>query len=365
MIRHPRHRHGIPVPASSASTSGFYVSYRRDDTRHVAGLLARDLAAVFGEQRVMVDTQMPAGEDAREFLARSLASCQAMLVLIGPRWLTSADARGLSRLQSPDDWVRTEIAAVLRSERPVVPVLVDGAAMPHADDLPADLKPLTTRNAVTVSTGNWRSDVQHLARLLATLDPPDPSPSSLTDSISGGLRSLFGNRAPPPAPRAPTVAARPAAPKPAPAPVKRPVSAQSSAGKDIFISYAFEDEAWAQRVVQALEPLGFACWVASRDIVPGTPSYAREITRAIRTSRLFIVLLSAASNESDDVLNEITLAKDNKVPRLPLRIDDTPLGDGMLYFFSQAQRLEGGGLDEAAVIARLTASVQQQLGAPA
>ena len=186
MIRHPRHRHGIPVPASSASTSGFYVSYRRDDTRHVAGLLARDLAAVFGEQRVMVDTQMPAGEDAREFLARSLASCQAMLVLIGPRWLTSADARGLSRLQSPDDWVRTEIAAVLRSERPVVPVLVDGAAMPHADDLPADLKPLTTRNAVTISTGNWRSDVQHLARLLATLDPPDPSPSSLTDSSCAG-----------------------------------------------------------------------------------------------------------------------------------------------------------------------------------
>lgn len=353
------------MPASPASTSGIYISYRREDTRLLARRLVQDLAAVFGEQRLVVDTSMPAGVDFLDHAAGSLASCRVMLVLMGPRWLTAANAHGLPRIQSPDDWVHAEIAAALQLGLAVVPVLLDGAAMPHADDLPEDLRPLTMRNAALVSSSRWRADVQQLTQALATLDALEAPPASLTDSIRGGLRSLFGNRVAAPALPARQVGARPPDRQPAnPIPATRPTAVHRAASKDIFISYAFEDEAWAQRVVQALEPLGYACWVASRDIVPGTPSYAREITRAIRTSRLFIVLLSAASSESDDVLNEITLAKDNKVPRLPLRIDDAPLGDGMLYFFSQAQRLDGGTLSEAAVIDRLTASVQQQLGAP-
>ncbi|HEX6597624.1 MAG TPA: hypothetical protein VF045_11845, partial [Acidimicrobiales bacterium] len=71
----------------------------------------------------------------------------AMLVLIGPHWLTT-DRDGRRRIDDPGDWVRREVEGGLRRpEVAVVPVLVDGAGMPAADDLPEPLKPLAERQA--------------------------------------------------------------------------------------------------------------------------------------------------------------------------------------------------------------------------
>lgn len=358
------------MPADPASTPDIAISYRRDDTRAEADRLAHDLARVFGDHRIRVDfAELAPGEAFDKTLERTLSGFGVLLVLIGPHWLSVADDQGRPRIRTRGDVVRAEVATALRLGLHVVPVLVDGTALPSAADLPADLHYLAARRAAALSSRHWHRDLNQLTTMLAALGAK-AAPPRAGDNLRGGFRTLLDTQ---PAP--PSVAAAAPASTPAPAPVPVSVSAprslpqhagvpQPPGGRDIFISYAFEDEAWAQRVVQALEPLGYACWVASRDIVPGTASYAREITRAIRTSRLLIVLLSAASNDSDDVLNEVTLAKDHRVPRLPLRLDDAPLGDGMLYFFSQAQRLDGGALSEAAVIDRLTASVQQQLGAP-
>ena len=80
--------------------------------------------------------------------------------------------------------------------------------------------------------------------------------------------------------------------------------------------------------------------------------------------RLLVVVLSAATNGSDDVLNEITLAKNNGVPRLPLRIDTSAMDEGLEYYFSQAQRLESATQDPAELLQRLARAVAQQLGAP-
>jgi hypothetical protein len=56
-----------------------------------------------------------------------VAACGVMLAIIGPNWLNSKDESGQRRLDNPADYVRVEIAAALRRNIRVVPVLVDGA----------------------------------------------------------------------------------------------------------------------------------------------------------------------------------------------------------------------------------------------
>jgi hypothetical protein len=54
----------------------------------------------------------------------------------------------------------------LRREIPVVPVLVRGAKMPRADQLPEDIANLAYRNAVELTHARWKSDVQVLIKAL-------------------------------------------------------------------------------------------------------------------------------------------------------------------------------------------------------
>lgn len=144
-----------------------FISYRRDDSEGHAGRLAEDLAERFGRDAVFfdVDTIAP-GEDFRRAIDDNVARCGVLLAVIGPRWLEAA-AGGTRRLDDPGDFVRLEIAAALRRKIPVVPVLVQGAKMPQAAVLPADLSELAYRNAVELSHARWGSDVDVLARSLA------------------------------------------------------------------------------------------------------------------------------------------------------------------------------------------------------
>jgi Tn3 transposase DDE domain len=56
---------------------------------------------------------------------------------------------GNRRLDSPKDFVRIEIATALQRDIPVIPILLDGASIPKADQQPEDLKPTSSRRAVS------------------------------------------------------------------------------------------------------------------------------------------------------------------------------------------------------------------------
>ena len=75
-----------------------------------------------------------------------MAACDTMLVIIGPNWLKVKDKSGQPRLDQPDDFVAIEIAAALARDIRVIPVLVEGARMPKASELPDSLKPLARRS---------------------------------------------------------------------------------------------------------------------------------------------------------------------------------------------------------------------------
>jgi hypothetical protein len=148
----------------SGSTHVF-VSYRREDTRHVAGRLADRLVERFHVFMDM-DTIEP-GTDFTDVIQRAVNDCDVFLSIIGSQWTTAADEHGRRRLDDPDDWVVAEIAAALRRRVPVIPVLVDGARMPTRAELPATLAPLASRQAMTLRHESFSSDV---GRLITTIE---------------------------------------------------------------------------------------------------------------------------------------------------------------------------------------------------
>lgn len=105
---------------------------------------------------------------------------------------------------------------------------------------------------------------------------------------------------------------------------------------DVFISHSSKDKAIADKVVAYLEERGVSCWIAPRNIVPGS-DWAASISTAITSSKCFLLIYSRNSAESDQVPRELTLAEDEKsVFVIPYKIDDTPLKDSFKYYLSNS-----------------------------
>ena len=144
------------------------ISYRREDTAAYAGRLYDGLVERYGEKQVFMDiSALQPGVDFVAEIERAVATSDAMLVIIGRRWLTAADAQGRRRIEKPEDFVGLEVGSALTRGIRLIPVLVDGASMPTSEDLPESLKPLAQHNAIEFSDARWRYD---LSRLLGALD---------------------------------------------------------------------------------------------------------------------------------------------------------------------------------------------------
>ena len=151
--------------------AGIFISYRRDESRHAAGRLAEDLSQTFGTEHIFRDIEgIELGVEFAKSLEKALAACSVMLVLIGPQWLDMPDRkRGGRRLDQADDWIRQEIATALKRDVRVVPVLLEGALLPDAAELPADIRSLVGRQAMELSDVRWRGDLQRLIDALSKL----------------------------------------------------------------------------------------------------------------------------------------------------------------------------------------------------
>jgi TonB family protein len=149
---------------------GIFVSYRRRDSQGEAGRLFDDLAKHFGEDTVFMDVAaIEAGRDFRKAIEEGVTKCGVLLVVIGSEWLDAKDEHGTRRLNDPSDFVRIETASALRRDIPVIPVLVRGAKMPSAEQLPDELKELAYRNCIELTHARWRSDIQLLTESLRRL----------------------------------------------------------------------------------------------------------------------------------------------------------------------------------------------------
>jgi hypothetical protein len=115
------------------------------------------LAAQFGERNIFQDVAaIRPGQDFSTAIDDALEQSDVVLAVIGPRWLTAASPEGAARLLEPDDYVRAELAAALARSNNVVPVLVGGAVMPSARELPDELKRLGAEATRTAAGGRAR-----------------------------------------------------------------------------------------------------------------------------------------------------------------------------------------------------------------
>jgi len=115
---------------------------------------------------------------------------------------------------------------------------------------------------------------------------------------------------------------------------------------DVFVSYAAADRSLAEDIVAALEAAGLTCWIAPRDIAPGTV-YAEAISGAIATARLVLVVLSTHSNQSPHVRRELERATTRNLPMLVVKKDQTIPSLALEYFISDSQWFDAtsGSLD--------------------
>jgi uncharacterized protein YjbI with pentapeptide repeats len=181
-------------------TKGIFISYRRGDAAY-AGWLAERLSGHFGEDMVFRDIDSVAlGEDFVEAIESALEASVVMIVVVGRNWATELKER---EQRGQEDYTRLEIATALdRNNVQVIPVLVQGAAMPRADELPSDLAALARRNAIELHDTNWQSDIQRLITSLEkvtrrrqpTAPPIDPETAlqayleQLRQEVREGLR---------------------------------------------------------------------------------------------------------------------------------------------------------------------------------
>ena len=144
-----------------------FLSYRRGDVGGYAGRLADALHQRLGSKSVFQDVVAIApGLDYTAVIDRALDESDAVLAVIGPGWLSATTSQGAPRLFEADDYVRLEMARALNRDARVVPILVGGASLPAAADLPEDLQGLAQRQAVVLHDETWHQDVDGLERSL-------------------------------------------------------------------------------------------------------------------------------------------------------------------------------------------------------
>jgi hypothetical protein len=131
--------------------------------------------------------------------------------------------------------------------------------------------------------------------------------------------------------------------------------------RDVFVSHSAQDKKVAETICGALEQQGIQCWVAPRDVRPGR-SFPGEITRAIQQSKVMLMIFSQHSNSSEQVLREVQLAVDCRVPIVRLRIEDIPLSDDLRYYLSTPHWLDALTHPLSKHIPPVVAAVKELLG---
>ena len=142
-----------------------FISYRRDEVLAMPAVFWIGWRTSLGRNVLFMDVDaIPLGTNFAKVLHEEVAKCAVLLAVIGPNWSDARDENGNRRLDDPNDFVRIEIAAALQRNIPVIPILLDGARIPKANELPKDVKELTSRNGLDVRHASFHEDMDRLIR---------------------------------------------------------------------------------------------------------------------------------------------------------------------------------------------------------
>ena len=137
---------------------------------------------------------MNLGLDFVQAIADGIGACDALLVLMSKQWLTAKAPDGTRRIDDPNDHLRLEIATALERDVRVIPLLVRGAKMPSADELPAELAPLMRKQGIELSDDRWEFDVGRLIEVLEKiLGKPAPPANGPNCARKTGRKITLAN----------------------------------------------------------------------------------------------------------------------------------------------------------------------------
>jgi len=170
-----------------------FISYRRDDSRHLAGRLRDQLVVAFGAENAFFDVDsIPFGMDFRRVIGDRVAAVHVVLALIGPRYAPE-------QLAQANDMVRMELTTAFEQRKLVVPVLLEGAPIPAADELPDDLEQLAYLHAAPLRPDpDFHPDTQRfIGSLTTTLADARDQPPAPTDPPPGPVEPPIPSRSTP------------------------------------------------------------------------------------------------------------------------------------------------------------------------
>jgi hypothetical protein len=307
------------------------------------------LADRFGDDQIFMDVDtIQLGADFAEVIGQAVGTCQVLLVLIGPQWLTVTGVNGRRRLDDPDDFVRLEIEAALERDLRVVPILIGGTVMPRSQELPNSLAPLTRRNAFALRHDSFRADADRLAVALepvlavdevASGPPRDTVHETPTDTaitrawhesrppsettVGGAIRSLWDQLS------------------------KTQQAASGQVRSDhptsstllVFLCHSSSDKPVVRALHKRLQSDGITPWLDAVDILPGQ-NWESEIRRAIHRCHVVLVCLSRASitkvgyiqKEIRQVLDVADEQPENTIFLIPVRLEQCEVPDRLSQY---------------------------------
>jgi hypothetical protein len=107
----------------------------------------------------------------------------------------------------------------------------------------------------------------------------------------------------------------------------------------IFITYSSKDQKVARTICTALENRGLACWISARNVKPGQ-NYQEQIVRAIRSARVMVMVFTTNANNSNEIKKELSLASQNNLVVIPVRIEDVAPNEAFAYEFATRQWID-------------------------
>jgi TIR domain len=160
----------LPPSAPAPVVKSIFISYRREDSKHISGRVYDKLSQKFGRDAVFKDVDsIPLGSDFRAYIREQVSRCSVLVVIIGKQW-RGPNSSGGFRLNDQRDYLRIEVETALDRRIPVIPVLVDDAEMPSEDELPSSLADLAYYHGISIRPDpNFHTDADRLLRGIDSL----------------------------------------------------------------------------------------------------------------------------------------------------------------------------------------------------
>jgi len=128
----------------------------------------------------------------------------------------------------------------------------------------------------------------------------------------------------------------------------------------VFICHSHKDRVTADAICQHLESTGINCWIAPRNIKPGT-NWTKGIMQGLEACRVFVLVFSEEANDSDHVEREVAKAFSAGLAVIPFRIGEVLPNQSLSYFLDTVQWLDATEQPAERHLEALTGRVEAML----